>query len=135
MKKARGFTLLELMIVVGVIAILAALALSGYSKQVRKSRRAEAKQALTDLSLREEKYRSNNASYGSCDQVVAPSTCSSLNALYSAYTLAVTVNTATAYTITATPKTPDQLKDICGTMKVEYLSGAVTKSPTTGGCW
>src|SRR6185436_15605068 len=63
MKRVRGFTLLELMIVVVIIAILAGVALSSYQKQVRKSRRAEAKQGVTDISLREEKWRSNNANY------------------------------------------------------------------------
>ena len=41
-KRTRGFTLIELMIVVAVIAILASVAISQYNKQVRKSRRAEA---------------------------------------------------------------------------------------------
>ena len=135
MKRARGFTLLELMIVVAVIAILAGLAFSAYSKQVRKSRRAEAKQALTDLSLRQEKYRSNSTSYGTCLQLTAPSTCAGLNGLYTYYTVAVTANSAAGYTMTATPKTADQLKDSCGTMSVQMASGVLQKFPTASGCW
>ncbi len=46
---ARGFTLIELMIVVAVIAILAAIAYPSYQDSVRKSRRADAKAALLDL--------------------------------------------------------------------------------------
>ena len=64
MHKARGFTLLELMVVVAIIAILAGLAFNSYTKQLRKSRRAEAKQLLSDYALREEKWRNNNSTYG-----------------------------------------------------------------------
>jgi type IV pilus assembly protein PilE len=136
MKRARGFTLIELMIVVVIIAILAAVALSAYNKQVRKSRRAEAKQVLSDLSLREEKYRSNHALYATCDEAMAPGTCSALNLNKTYYTYALTAssNTGIAYEYTAVPK-GDQAKDSCGTLTLSMASGVVTKSPTTGDCW
>ena len=44
MRRIRGFTLIELMIVVGVVAILASIAVPIYNEQIRKSRRADAKQ-------------------------------------------------------------------------------------------
>src|SRR4249919_2993016 len=72
MKKTRGFTLIELMIVVAVVAILAALAITQYGKQVRKARRAEARQNIAAVAMAEEKYRMNNASYGTCALVLAP---------------------------------------------------------------
>jgi type IV pilus assembly protein PilE len=131
MKKSRGFTLLELMIVVAVIAILAVLAISQYSKQVRKSRRAEAKQAIAAVAMGEEKWRMNNPNYGTCDQAFTPGTCASYNTSLQWYTVAIsgTPNT-TDYTITATPKL-DQTKDKCGTFTYAMASGVVTKSPTT----
>jgi len=136
MKKALGFTLLELMIVVVIIAVLAGLALTGYGKQVRKSKRAEAKQQLSDLALRQEKYRANNTTYATCDQLMAPSTCAGYNTLYKNYTVAVTANSATGFTITATPKTTDQAKDACGTLQVQMANGALSKSPTNPpDCW
>jgi Tfp pilus assembly protein PilE len=92
---------------------------------------------LSDLGLREEKYRSNSTTYGTCDQVMAPSTCAALNGSLIYYTVALTAasNTATGYVYTATPKTADQLKDSCGTLTWTMNSGAVTKAPTTNGCW
>jgi len=137
MKKSRGFTLLELMAVVAIIAILAGLALSQYGKQVRKSKRAEARQAISTIAMAEEKYRMNNATYGTCDQVLAPGTCTSYNTSLQAYTVAITAGspTATAYTITAAPKTTDQAKDPCGTLSYAMSAGTATKTPTTAGCW
>ena len=137
MKKTRGFTLIELMIVVAVVAILAALAITQYGKQVRKARRAEAKQNIAAVAMAEEKYRMNNASYGTCALVLAPGdTCTTLNTRLKNYNMAVTSNNATSYTITATPKTSDQLKDECGTFTYTMAAGVATKLPSTPeGCW
>jgi type IV pilus assembly protein PilE len=135
MKKALGFTLIELMIVVAVIAILAVIAISQYGKQVRKSKRAEAKQAISTIAMGQEKWRMNHATYGTCDEALAPGTCASFNGSLSAYTVAVSGNTATGFTVTATPK-GDQAKDtMCGTFTYVTALGAVTKTPTTTGCW
>ena len=140
MKKPRGFTLLELMVVVVVIAILAMLALSAYGKQIRKSRRAEARQALSDLSMKEEKFRANNTTYGTCNAVAgsdpaSTTACASYNSGLVYYTVAVTANAATSYTMTATPKTGDQANDSCGTLSLQMTAGTISKSPTTQGCW
>lgn len=59
----RGFTLIELMIVVVVITILAAIALPSYRSYVMKSRRTDAKNGLLDLASREERYFSVNNTY------------------------------------------------------------------------
>lgn len=53
----RGFTLIELMIVVTIVAILAAVAIPSYSDYVLKSRRSEAFQALTQTVNAMEKYK------------------------------------------------------------------------------
>jgi type IV pilus assembly protein PilE len=56
----RGFTLIELMIVVVIATILLGIAVPSYMSQIRKSRRTEAKTALLDLATREERYFSTN---------------------------------------------------------------------------
>jgi type IV pilus assembly protein PilE len=60
---ARGFTLIELMVTIVIVAILAAIAIPSYSSQVRKSRRTEARNALLDAAGREERYFATNNFY------------------------------------------------------------------------
>jgi type IV pilus assembly protein PilE len=57
----RGFTLIELMVVVVIATILVTLALPSFMQQIRQSRRTEAKTALLDLAGREERYLSTAA--------------------------------------------------------------------------
>lgn len=58
---SRGFTLIELMVVVVIATILVALALPSYLNQLRQARRTEAKTSLLDLAGREERYFSTSA--------------------------------------------------------------------------
>jgi type IV pilus assembly protein PilE len=57
----RGFTLVELMVVVVVASILLAVAVPSYLSQIRQSRRTDARTAVLDLAGREERYFSTNA--------------------------------------------------------------------------
>lgn len=56
MKQAQGFTLIEVMIVVVIVAILAAVAFPSYQDSIRKTRRADAKEALTRAAAAQERY-------------------------------------------------------------------------------
>jgi type IV pilus assembly protein PilE len=62
-KRHAGFTLIELMIVVGVIAILAMIAYPSYNEYVKKARRSDAKAGLLSLQLAQEKYRASCLQY------------------------------------------------------------------------
>jgi type IV pilus assembly protein PilE len=60
---SKGFTLVELMVVIVIAAVLAAIAIPGYTSQVRKSRRTEARNALLDAAAREERFYATNNYY------------------------------------------------------------------------
>lgn len=59
----RGFTLIELMITVAIIAILSALAYPSYIESVRKGRRAEARAAVSNLMQQQERHLTQNNTY------------------------------------------------------------------------
>lgn len=63
MKNIKGFTLIELMIVIFILAIVAAIALPSYQAYVRKGNEKLALQQIADLSLELEKEKSRNFSY------------------------------------------------------------------------
>ncbi len=69
MKKQKGFTLIEVMIVVVIVAILAAVAIPSYQDSVRKTRRADAKEALTRLAALQERYFFTKNNYGSLNDI------------------------------------------------------------------
>jgi len=58
-----GFTLIELMIAVAILAILTAVAFPSFLDSVRKGRRAEAVSGLAGLQQAQERWRTNNANY------------------------------------------------------------------------
>jgi type IV pilus assembly protein PilE len=102
-----GFTLVELMVVLLIVAILAAVALPMYQSEVRESRRTDAKTAVLDLAAREEKYFSLNNNYtGSPINLGYASTSSSAtfpqNVGSGYYQINVCVQTATVGQVTAT---------------------------------
>jgi len=67
MNRPRGFTLIELMIVVGIIAILAAIAIPSYSDYIRRSRITEAVSVLSGMRVKMEQYFQDNRTYaGAC---------------------------------------------------------------------
>jgi type IV pilus assembly protein PilE len=62
-QRARGFTLVELMITVVILTILLSIAVPLYLHQIRESRRTDARSALLDLASREERYYATNNVY------------------------------------------------------------------------
>ena len=123
MKRNQGFTLIELMVVIAVIAILAAIAIPMYGEQVAKARRAEAMRSVGDLQLRLERWRAENPSYANCGTPPCGSGSYPTAPTSDYYTVAISNASATAFTVTATPAGA-QAGDRCGALSV---SAAVPK--------
>ncbi len=94
MKARRGFTLIELMIVVVVIAILSAVAIPSYTDYVTRGKLVEGTSALSDGRVKMEQYFQDNRTYAG-----GPVPAATTNFNYSAVPAELT---ATSYKITAT---------------------------------
>ncbi|WP_374088579.1 type IV pilin protein [Methylomicrobium lacus] len=136
-KRNAGFTLIELMIVVAIVGILAGLAYPSYTEYVKKGRRADAKSALFQVQLAEEKYRANHTSYGTLAQIGVSDTSPNQY-----YTIAIDGDTlsGTAYTATAT-RTGLQTDDNCGDFQIDQSGAKSLVAETyasgydTAKCW
>jgi type IV pilus assembly protein PilE len=138
-----GFTLIELMVVVGIIAIVAAIALPSYKTQVLKGRRAEAINGLGELQLRQERWRAENPEFATVAQLGIMPTSS-----YYGFTSTIpagscsdgtTACTATnCYAVTADTAGAQTDDDgTCATLTLESRCGEVSKTstPSGTGCW
>lgn len=139
MKKVAGFTLIELMVVVAVAGILAAIAYPSYMDSVRKARRADAKAALSNAAQALERYYTEkntylNASLGEGAGDVFPDHSPSDQAHGSAYyTLSITNQGANTYTLNASPLGTMAL-DNCGVLTLDHL-GQKGAALSVAQCW
>jgi len=124
--KKNGFTLIELMITVAIVAILAAIAYPSYQDSVMKTRRGIAQSELMEAASFMERYFTENNTY------VGATLPATISSDFYGYSFSATP-TATAYTVRAIPTAgSSQASDTCGTMTLTQ-TGATT--PTTSGCW
>lgn len=98
--RLRGFTLIELMITVAVIAILAAIAVPSYQDYVLRGRLVDSTNALSALRARMEQYYQDNRTYVSVDAKILSPCASSSKA--GTFTVTCPTLTATTYVLTAT---------------------------------
>ena len=105
MKAAKGFTLIEVMITVVIVAILAAIAYPSYRQYIIRSDRAAAQSVMMDIANREQQFLMANRAYA--DKATVTASGFSLDSdLANKYDWDITVGTGTvpAFTITFTPK-------------------------------
>lgn len=135
MKQPRGFTLIEMMIVLVVLAVLTAIAYPSYTNQVIKSRRADGIAALNRAAMEMEGCRSDNASYLNCETFRGIDGRTSEDGFYQI--TAPVSSTATAYVFTATPQGAQANDDQCQTLTLNSLGtrGYSGDAPDADTCW
>lgn len=157
MHKQRGFTLIEVMIVVVIVAILAAVAIPSYQNSIQKTRRADAKETLTRVAAAQERYFFTNNKYASDLTELGFADAGGGDSTEGNYTIALgdPANPATAgakvlcktgtneypcFTLTAVPKTTGhQSQDTeCKIFSITHTGKKLAKSgatDTTEKCW
>lgn len=132
-----GFTLIELMIIVAIIGILAAIAYPSYQDYVVRSYRANAKACMMEHSQFMERVYTTALSYGSDADPQPALGCRTESNLNTRYTITVGGRAQGTYTVTATPIGPQLANDTrCGTLTVNQ-AGTRTEggTGTVADCW
>ena len=133
---ARGFTLVELMIVVAVIAILAAIAIPNYYRYMLRANRVAAEDVMLDMSSAQERYLIDSRVYTTDASQLGYGTLPESVASNYTFTIALVAGPPPGYTITATPKAGSlQARDTdCGTLTLNS-NGSKTASGSSTTCW
>jgi type IV pilus assembly protein PilE len=147
--RPKGFTLIELMVTVTIVAILAAIALPGFNSQIRKSRRTEARTELLDLATRAERLYSTTNSYlgTTTPNALVPADLgytgnwpiTNIGSGY--YSISLSNSTATSFTFTATAVGLQALDTQCHTFTVDNTGNRTASDSSappvdaTQTCW
>src|SRR6185437_12498947 len=146
--RSRGFTLIELMIVVAIIAILAAIAYPTYVNYITKTRRAAATACLSEYANYMERYYTTNLRYdqdtsGTADdltKVILGCAALSQTGKYYSYGSAAALS-QTKYKIIATPLDIQSTRDTtCGVLGIDqagqrYYKGTSSDTAGLAVCW
>lgn len=144
----RGFSLLELMIVVAVIGILAAIALPSYGDYVLRSNRTVGKTVIMRVVGQQESYFSDRKQYATTLPILSSADYGNATTVYvkrdgavqaantadTIYAITLTGASATAYSVQATPVNAQTKDTKCGTLTYSS-AGTRTASGSATDCW
>ena len=134
MKAPRGFTMIELMIVVAIIGILAAVAIPMYGDYVTRSKITEAMSNLSDGRVRMEQFFQDNRTYiGGLGCAAAGAAIAFSGSRY--FTYACTVLTANTYSLTATGVTAEGMSGFSYTIDQANAKTSIMTAPATTNGW
>ena len=134
--RKKGFTLVELMVVVAIVAILVALALPSYNKYVRKAKRGEAQSLMLNWANNQEIWRANDTFYATSLEIPVPTHTNYI------FYRRVTGNTcaldntdsATNYSLVACPRN-DQVNDEERGAACDPLTLDQSNNKLPANCW
>jgi type IV pilus assembly protein PilE len=127
----KGFTLVELMIVVAIIGILASIAIPSYADYVKRGKAAEATGTLADLRIKMEQCFQDNRAY---DNAACNAFCATpAGAQY--FTYSCTVQTATTYTIAAAGVAAEDMGSFAFNVDQNNAKSSTFDGTSGAGCW
>jgi len=133
--RGRGFTLIELMVVVVIVAILVGIAYPAYVDQMRKTRRSEGKALLMELMSAEERHYTENGTYTTDFTQLGYSSATSVTSDGGWYKVTASQCGSDALSIcvrlSAAPQGA-QAADACGTLTLDSRGN---RGAATTGCW
>lgn len=135
--RAKGFTLIEMLIVVAIVAILAAIAYPAYQNYIQRTRRADGKELAMRIAAAEERYFTNFNKYSSdlAGDIHVEST--SEKKYYTAEVALDNADQSYVITVTPDPSLP-QSGDACGALTINntgFKDWSGAHPPTNGNCW
>lgn len=136
----NGFTLIELIIVVAIIGIIAAIAYPGYIDQMNKSRRSDGKGALLDLMAKQERYYTDNNTYTTDLTNLGYDVATNADSVEGYYTLSAAACGAgitVCVKLTAAPQAPQDKDTTCDSLTYDSLGekGITSLTGTPEACW
>ena len=134
-RQAKGFTLIELMIVVAIVAILAAIAYPSYTSYIVRKNRAAAASLMLEISNLQQRYMLDSRSYAADLTALGVTVPPSISANYDIATAANTGTTQPGFTTTATPKGSQATSDTACATLTTYETGVKKASGGGGSCW
>ncbi len=135
-QRAKGFTLIELMIVVVVAGILASIALPVYQQHLMRSRRADAQKELSAISQAQERFRSNNPSYAASLAELNYAVAGNSNYDYALSGVNTPPSFVGGYVLSATPKpsSPQARDTACSRLTLTMQAGRLDYGDDSA-CW
>ena len=129
-EKPRGFTLIELVIVMAVAAILAAIAIPNYSEFVMRSHRSAVQSFISDVASRQSQFFLDRRNYAATVAALNMAAPAEVGARYTV-AIAVVAGPPAGFQVTATP-TGAQATDRCGVLTIDQAGNRTAVSTR---CW
>ena len=132
--RQKGFTLIELMIVVAIIGILASIAYPAYMEYVRKGNRADAQAVMMEAAQFLERFYTTNGTYAGAAIPAGLAASPKPGSGTAKFAITLPAANATTFTIQAAP-TGGYADPTCGTLTINAAGAKTVSSGTVDACW